>query len=154
MRIPRGVAVAGSMAVAGGLAAALNFAPSAVAQLSSLSGMSPVSPVSSLTVRIGNFGAIRDRGLTALVPATVTCNVPGTTSVNLQLRERVGNRIATAAGNTTIPCTGQPVVVPVRLDAYQVPVRRGQGIVDASVWACPAFGPCLQAIDRRTVYFF
>jgi hypothetical protein len=154
MTIPRGVAVAGSMALAGGLAAALTLSPAgAVDSLSPLSPVSPVSPVASLSVRIGTLGRIADRGLTGYVPATITCTVSGGSNVNVQLRQRAGNRIATANGYAVVPCTGAPTTVNVRLDAREVPLRRGQGIVDASVFACSAFGPCLQATDRRTVLF-
>jgi hypothetical protein len=151
MTIPRGVAVAGSMALAGGLAAALALNPAGA--VGPLSPLSPVSPAASLTVRIGTFGRIADRGLTGYVPVTVACRVSGSSNVNVVLRERVGNQIATANGNTTLPCTGEPATVNVRLDAYQVPLRRGSGIVDANVYVCSSFGPCLQASDRRTVYF-
>jgi hypothetical protein len=158
MNLSRGIAVAGSMAVAGGIAAALTLAPAgAVGPLSSLSTVSPPvsgeSPVAALTVRLGSFGRIADRGLTGYVPATVTCRVSGSSNVSVFLRERVGNRIATANGYTSVPCNGEPTTVTVRLDAYEVPLRRGSGIVDANVSVCSAFGPCLQASDRRTVLF-
>jgi hypothetical protein len=158
MKIPRGVAVAGSMAIAGGLAAALTLSPAgALGSLSSVSAVSPPvsgeSPPAALTVRLGTFGRIADRGLTGYVPATVICRVSGSSNVSVYLRQRAGNQIATANGYTAVPCTGQPTTVNVRLDAHTVPLRRGAGLVDANVSVCSAYGPCLQASDRRNVFF-
>ena len=61
--------------------------------------------------------------------------------------------LSTANGYTAVPCTGEPTTVNVRLDAHEVPLRRGSGVVDASVSVCSAYGPCLQASDRRNVFF-
>lgn len=151
MSIPRGLGTAGSMVVAGGLAAMVGLTPAGAA-LSELSPpVSGESPPAAVTLHIGPAGLVADRGLTVYVPVTVTCSTPGTPNgVSVTLRERVGDQIASANGNAPVACTGGPVRVTVRTDAYQIPVRRGVAVVDAFVYVCNPLG-CDQVQDRRSV---
>jgi hypothetical protein len=160
MSIPRPLALLGSMAAAGTVAAALAFTPAgaAVADHSPpVSGVSPpvsdVSPALRATISVGNFGHVADRGLTVQLPVSVTCSLPGgQASVYATVRERVGGRIATADAYTSVSCTGQPAALTLRADAREVPFRRGRALVDVSVHICSPLGACAQTEAQENIY--
>jgi hypothetical protein len=157
MSMSRALKAAGSMAAAAGLAAAIGFSPAGAAIAALSPPVSDVSPPTQVTIEIGNIGRVVDRGLTVYVPVTVTCSLPGgQTSTNFNVRERVGNQIASASGYTqsSVPCNGQPQRLLIRADAFTVPFRVGSALATVDAYACGGFGPCAQVTARKNVFLF
>jgi hypothetical protein len=159
MNIPRPLALLGTMAAAGTVAAALAFTPAgaAVADHSPVSEVSPpvsdVSPALRTTISVGNFGRVADRGLTVNLPVSVTCSLPGGQGdVSATVRERIGGRIATAYSSARVPCTGSPVDLMLRADATEVPFRRGRALVDVTVFVCAPMGPCASTETQANMF--
>jgi hypothetical protein len=129
-----------------GLGAGLAFG------IPALPAVGQVSPPSIVSVEVGDTATLVARGAAVLVPVEVRCPA-GTAfgSVNVEVTQRAGSRIASGFGGTSdFVCTGATQVVHVLVNAQDQAFKKGPAVAEASLFVCGDFG-CASVGDTEEI---
>jgi hypothetical protein len=97
------------------------------------------SPGLFLDVSIQSPGTLVAKGAAVSVPVIVTCNSQGAT-VELQLTEKVGNKVATGFNYVDVGCTGGHETVLITVPASAgIGFAKGSAFATASIFGCSSF---------------
>ena len=109
-----------------------------------LPAVAQLSP--STSVEVGDQATLVAKGAGVLVPIEVVCPAGSTgfQSLNVQLTQRVGNRIASGFGGTSdFVCTGAAQTIDVFVTAQgERAFKRGPAVADAQLLVCNEFFMC------------
>ncbi|HET6209874.1 MAG TPA: hypothetical protein VFD94_05805 [Jatrophihabitans sp.] len=109
------------------------------------------SPPLFLDVSVQSPGTLVARGAAVSVPVIVTCNSQGAT-VQLQVTERVGKKVATGNTYAQVGCTGghETVLITVPASAGQA-FAKGSAFATADIFGCTANFVCGDETSSATI---
>jgi hypothetical protein len=133
----------------------------AAAALAVGSGFAVISPSSAavaysspplfLDVSVQSPANLVARGAAVSVPVIVTCNSQGA-SVQLQLAEKVGKKVATGSNYVQVGCTGGHETVLITISANSGPAfAKGSAYATANIFGCTSNFVCGQETASATI---
>jgi hypothetical protein len=135
-----------------GAGAAALLAGASVALLSPSSpAVAYSSPPLNLDVSIQSPAHLVAKGAAVTIPLTVICNSPYGASVEVQITERAGNKVASGQAYVNTGCTGsrQQITVTVQ-DSSAIRFSKGTAYVTAQIYGCTYY-TCGQENNNATI---
>jgi hypothetical protein len=109
------------------------------------------SPPLFLDVSVQSPGHLVARGAAVSVPVIVTCNSQGA-SVQLQLTEKVGKKVATGTNYVQVGCTGGHETVLITVPASAGPAfAKGSAFATANIFGCTSNFICGSETASATI---
>lgn len=117
-----------------------------------LPAVGQLSPPTVISVEVGDQATLVARGAAVLVPVEVVCPAGSTfRSLNVQVTQRAGSRIASGFGSTSdFVCTGATQTINVLVTAQDLAFKKGPAVAQASLFVCNEFG-CQSVTDTENI---